>query len=359
MPGTHSKNLMPEGLIAALRKDAVSLFDLQGEPSVVLKKTIHNPYSQVHVVEVGHAQFCRRIYVKIPHSEYQGPQILKARLVSEFRIMQKLNVLGLDTSEYGVGIPFGYYPDYPAIATLEAGNATLRMRYRTRARLLVPSVARQDVARQVANCGSWLRQFQESTAREPATFDLDELVTYSEVRLKRLLGHSKIGFPAALSEGVIQAIHDQGNRIQPGENRIVGRHNDFAGHNILVSGRKVWVIDFSMFDYGSNAYDPCNFWLELEMLKLDRTYSRRFLSGLQERFLASYGLISPDSPAFQLARCRYTLNRLVTSLANMDGWKPDAFYRRHVVRTCLNWLERFAGGDADLKAEPAIIRTAC
>lgn len=344
MADARSQERMPEGLAAALRKDAVSIFGLQGEPAVVLKKTIHNPYSQVHVVEIRQDPFHRRIYVKIPHSEFQGLQVLKARLVAEFRIMQKLNALELDTSTYGVGIPFGYYPDYPAIATLEAANQTLRMRYRTRARLLVPPAARGGLEQEVANCGSWLRQFQDLTAKAPAAFDLDELVTYCEVRLKRLRDNARIDFPAWLAEGVIQAIHDLGSRIRPDENRIVGRHNDFAGHNILVDGRKIWVIDFSMFDHGASAYDPCNFWLELEMLKLDPTYSSRFLGELQKQFLDAYGRISPDSPAFRLARCRYTLNRLVTSLGDIDGWKPEAFYRRQVVSTSLNWLRGLSEG---------------
>lgn len=337
-------NKIPEGLTANLQRDAVRIFGLHPAPSIVHKKTIQNPYSDVHVFEISQDEFKRRVYVKLPHSEFQGPEILKTRLISEFGIMQRLNVLGLNTREYGVGVPFGYYPEYPAIATLEAANKTLRMRYRTRARLLVPSAVRDSVTQEVANCGLWLRKFQEVTAKEAATFDIDELVIYSQVRLKRLLSHSKIDFPNHLAEGVVQGIYGLGGSIQPGEGRIVGRHNDFAGHNILVDDQKVWVIDFSMFDHGPSAYDPCNFWLELEMLKLDPTYSTPFLGDLQKQFLASYGLISPDSPEFRLARCRYTLNRLVTSLGDMEGWKPDSFYRRRVVHRCLNWLEGFAEG---------------
>lgn len=332
---------VPEGLADDLGKDAVRVFGFDTAPLVTHQKSFLNPYSDIHVFELSRHEFRRRVYVKIPHSEFDNLSVLKKRLIEEFRIMQKLNVLGLDTPAYGVGIPFGYYPEYPAIATLEAGRKTLRMHYRIRARRFAASAARESLMRAVANCGAWLRKFQDVTFRESAAFPIDDLVIYSEVRLNRLMKQNTFIFPKALADGVVLSIQAHGQGIRPDEHRIVGRHNDFAGHNILVDEGKVWIIDFSMFDHGSSAYDPCNFWLELEMLKHDPTYSSAYLSALQERFLASYGLVAPDHPAFKLARCRYTLNRMVSSLDGTQGWRPDAFYRRRVVREGMRWLESF------------------
>jgi hypothetical protein len=333
---------VPASLVEDLKKDAVRVFGFEAEPSVEHKKSFLNPYSDVHVFEISRDEFRRRVYVKIPRSEFDDLSVLKKRLIAEFRIMQKLNVLELDAQGYGVGIPFGYYPEYPAIATLEAGRKTLRMHYRMNARRFALSSARENLMREVANCGAWLRKFQELTSREAAPFDIGALVTYSEVRLKCLLKQNKIHFPETLAHDIVRTIHAHGACIRSDENRIVGRHNDFAGHNILVNEGKVWVIDFSMFDHGPSAYDPCNFWLELEMLKYDPTYSGSFLGAMQERFLASYGSLSPEHSAFKLARCRYTLNRMVSSLDVMKGWRPDAFYRRRVVREGMLWLKSFA-----------------
>lgn len=344
MPVTQSQSVMPEGLIKALRRDAVSMFGLPAVPTIVLRKTIRNPYSQVHVADITQNQFHRRVYVKIPHSEIHGMTLLKERLISEYEIMQKLRDHDSNRKGYGVAIPFGFYPEYPAYATLEAARDTLRMHYHARARVLVPSFLRSSVMEEVSNCGKWLREFQENTLKGPAPFDVRELATYSDVRLQRLLRQNQIEFSSGLAEGVLQAIHDLGSRIDPGENRISGRHNDFASHNILAEAGRVWVIDFSMFDYGSSAYDSCNFWFDLEMLKLDPTYSGQFLSDLQARFLVSYGLMTPESPAFNLARCRYTLNRLVTSLDGSKGWQPGSLYRRNVVRVSLKWLQSLATG---------------
>lgn len=338
---------VPDSLAEDLKKDAVRIFGFEAEPSVEHKKSFLNPYSDVHVFEISRDEFRRRVYVKIPRSEFDDLSVLKKRLIAEFRIMQKLNVLELDAQSYGVGIPFGYYPEYPAIATLEAGRKTLRMHYRMYARRFALSAARENLTREVANCGAWLRKFQELTSRETAAFDIGALVIYCEVRLKRLLKQNKIHFPETLAHDIVRTIHYYGGCTRADGNRIVGRHNDFAGHNILVDEGKVWVIDFSMFDHGPSAYDPCNFWLELEMLKHDPTYSSSFLSALQERFLVSYGSLSPEDAAFRLARCRYTLNRIVSSLDAMQGWRPDALYRRRVVREGMLWLKGFAAESTD------------
>ena len=173
---SHPLDPVPKGLAEDLLRDAVRIFGLDATPFVTHKKSILNPYSDVHVFEISQDGLRRRVYVKIPHSEFDDPAVLKKRLISEFRIMQKLNVLGFDAHDYGVGVPFGYYPEYPAIATLEAARKTLRMHYRMRARLFAPTAARDCVAQEVSNCGLWLRKFQEMTVRETAVFDIGELV---------------------------------------------------------------------------------------------------------------------------------------------------------------------------------------
>jgi hypothetical protein len=162
------------------------------------------------------------------------------------------------------------------------------------------------------------------------------------VLVDRLVSNEKIEFPKGLSERIVQTIHALGQSISAQGVQVVGRHNDFASHNILAGNGKVWIIDFSMFDYGASIYDPCNFWLDIEALKLDPTYSGTFLEALQERFMVAYGGMSMDDPAFMLARCRYTLNRLVTSLDRTKGWSARAIYRRRIVRDSLNWLKCFA-----------------
>jgi hypothetical protein len=333
---------VPEALFVDLLQDSVRVFGLPETPRIVLLRTLKNPYSDVHVFEVTKGSFCQRIYVKIPYSDSQSMPILRSRLATEYEVMRRLNSPDMENEKFGVAVPFGYYHEYPAIATLEAGITSLRVQYRRNARLLGSSYMRDRLLEDVENCGYWLKRFQALTLQGAAPFDLAELSAYCTLRLDRLVSNEKIEFPKGLSERIVQTIHALGQSISAQGVQVVGRHNDFASHNILAGNGKVWIIDFSMFDYGASIYDPCNFWLDIEALKLDPTYSGTFLEALQERFMVAYGGMSMDDPAFMLARCRYTLNRLVTSLDRTKGWSARAIYRRRIVRDSLNWLKCFA-----------------
>lgn len=335
---------LPRGLADTLLADATRFFELDALPELTQLRTIRNPYSDVHIVEISRGDFRRRVYIKIPRSDFQGTAVLKARLTTEYEIMRTLSAAGPRDGTHGVAIPLGCYPEYPALATLEAGTRTLRMQYRAWARLLSLPGSRRALLAQVSDCGAWLRAFQERTFKENAPFDLDALRTYCGLRLDRLLAKQGFEFPIELAAGVRRAIDTEGPALHATPVRIVGRHNDFASHNILVDQGKIRLIDFSMFDYGPDAYDPCNFWLDIEVLKLDPSYAGKFLSALQAQFLEAYSGLSEDTPAFRLARCRYTLNRLVTSIDTARGWGPGAFYRRRVVRASMDWLREFATG---------------
>jgi hypothetical protein len=90
------------------------------------------------------------------------------------------------------------------------------------------------------------------------------------------------------------------------------------------------------------AYDVCNFWLSLESRKSDPRYSVAAITEAQEIFLDSYGFRSSKSIAFQLARCRYTITRLLT-LANESTQSPlRALGRVRQIRRQIEWLTEFA-----------------
>lgn len=342
MKQTNQPNPIPERLLKELQKDAIDTFRLSSAPSVSVKKTIENPYSQVFVITVKAGNHNKTLYVKIPHSEFQGFEILKERLLTEYEIMQKMSSTDSNHFDYNVATPFGCYPDYPAIATYEAANDTLRLHYRSHARLLTPPLLQDHLMQEVSNCGLWLRDFQKKTHKENAAFNTNELAIYCEVRIKRLLKTNNLDFSTNLADGIINSILRLGESISPNEHKVVGRHNDFASHNVLAKNGRVWIIDFSMFDYGSSAYDPCNFWFDLEILKHDLTYSNKYISKLQDKFLESYGMIAPDDPEFKLAQCRYTLNRLVSSTVEIKKSKLGSLYRKKLIQASLGWLDGFS-----------------
>lgn len=337
----QSHDSIPLDLLDSVTKDVTVFFGSHQSVRVIRTVLIRNPYSDVFQLSFRTGSATCRAYLKIPHLTPANQGKLQDRLRTEFEVMRTLTSVWSSNGPYGVVAPIAFYPDIPAIVTLEAVGRPLRERYRTTARRIGLPAPRAALKACVRHCGVWLREFQQITATHTGPFDTEELLTYSQARIDLLTKDPRAGFSDALGKQLIATIRT----IAAAEltaTPSAGRHNDFASHNILSRGGDVRVIDFSMFDNGATAYDPCNFWLELEMLKYDWTYSRSFLDELQSIFLRAYGNTRPDEAAFSLARVRYSLNRLLTALSSSDGWRPDARYRRRAAEVSRDWLVHFA-----------------
>lgn len=321
--------------------DAGVFFGASAPAGLIKSRVLANPYSTVLVVDLDVAGSRRVLYAKVPNVSESNRAVLHARLKSEFDVMKAFSMHPHD-ARYGVATPFAYYPDFPAVVTLGAEGRPLRESLRLGARRIFTPALRRMLLEHAVSCGQWLHEFQGATSRGTACFDVDELLSYCRIRLDLLLEEPVPGFSADLADGIIESVLKVSASLDCARNQLVGRHNDFASHNIITDDRSMRVIDFSMYDLGSFAYDPCNFWLELEMLKYDWTYSRPFLTRLQESFLQAYGAIRPDDAAFKLARVRYALNRLLTAVSASRGWRPDARYRRRAAEVSHEWLLAFA-----------------
>lgn len=339
------KNTICSDLIACIQWDAAQLLGSPEAAAIKHVKTLHNPYSETYLLEAQNKQSPLRIYVKIPHTSAAGAHIAKKRLLTEFNVMQALHQ-GSKAAKHGlfadVAQPLGYYPEYMALATVEAGTHTLRQHYRSAARLIYNGHSRELLLAEVKNAGTWLQKFQQHTLNGTGAFDATQFISYIKIRLEFLAQVQGINFSSTLANNVIAQVEKISGKIDPATHQIAGRHNDFASHNIIANQGKVRIIDFSMYDIGSSAYDPTYFWMDLEMLKLDPSYSRRFLSELQTEFLAHYGSISSDSLAFQLVRCQYSINRILTLHQNSMLPTPHNMYKKSVVTSCLSWIKKFA-----------------
>lgn len=341
MPAATMDSRFPPELLPMLQRDTMARLGLPALPAMRVRKTFINPYSAVHVLEFNGLTGKQRLFVKQPKSPTRGHPKLQARLLAEFQIMDRVHDLRGDEGRFCVAKPIGVYPDYPAIATLDAGNKTLRSRYANLARRWVPPRMRVDLLEQVQQCGLWLRAFQSRTSDGRGPFDTEGMIQYLLPRLQKL--QSMKVLDVALAEGIVHTIRRLSQRHDAQDHPLVGRHNDFASHNILAEGERVCIIDFSMYDSGSFAHDPVNFWLELELLKLDPTYDAVFLTGLQNTFLSAFGQIETTHTAFVLARCQYTVTRLLTTATRSSHWFPAFRHTRAATAASLLWLQDFTG----------------
>jgi hypothetical protein len=335
----------PPRLVQQLQKDAAQHLGLRVPPAIAHLRSLPNPYSDVHLFELQCAAQPRRLYVKIPHPGQHGRAVARQRLAAESEMLKRLQQRDTPTwseSGYGTVEVLNFYPEYPALATFEAATSTLREHYRSGGRRLFPGAARKSLVAAVTHCGQWLRDFQQATDAGCGPFPVQPLLDYLEIRLQRAVGLPGLGFTEALAQDLRHRVRAVADAIAPGQHRLCGRHNDFASHNILVHGERIWVLDFSMVDTSSSAFDPATFWLDLEMLKADPLYSAPFLGELQQHFLQACGGITPEDPAFTLVRVQYQLNRILTLHTTARLPTPATLYRRAVVRQCMEHVRGFA-----------------
>ena len=342
---------LPIDLLARIQRDTQTHFGLAKPPNATAAWQIVNPYSLVLCIQWSADDWRQRVFVKLPlglvdpvdAAKYSQPE--HSTVLREFNVLRMLAPLRVSNGRglvAGSVVPLANYIDLFALATVDAGGTTLRRNYTRHARRWALSSDREALLARVDLCGLWLRQFHVSTAQGHDGFHIDELQAYCRTRLEKM--HRS--YPSALSqtqaEHLMTAAARVAARIPSDSLRVSGRHNDFASHNIIARpDGGISVLDFTMYDHGANAFDVCNFWFELEMLKCDPTYSRSLLSDAQSLFLASYGAMTVDSPDFILARLRYAINRLLNALGEAKSRTGYSLHRHLTIRAIRTWLSAF------------------
>ena len=347
-----SKDKVSTELLGRIRHDFARYYGLPTEPTVLAAWEIVNPYSLVLCIKFGNANWSRRVFVKLPLGPFDPvtaakasqPEFSYARIefdalssVAHLRVVDP--ILGTASSV----VPLAYYLDLFALVTLEAVGPTLRRLYNRNARKWALPGMRQSLLDRVALSGKWLRLFHDSSTIGLNGFPLEEFLNYCTTRLNKL----SQTFPSFLSwseaEALIVAVKKVASKVPVNSLRISGCHNDFASHNIIaVEDGGISILDFTMYGQGVNAFDVCNFWFELEMLKCDPTNSIALLSDAQSVFLTGYGALSTKSPDFMLARFRYSINRLLNIASNtrkISYLSPNWHRSITLIR---GWLRVFA-----------------
>lgn len=341
-------SIVPAALLAHIRIDLVRRYALDSAPTVTAVWQIVNPYSLVFCVALAHGAWRRRVYAKVPRNPHPGHP-LGPLMHHEFDVLRDLSLndaLNTAAPEAASVEALGYYGDIPALVTMEASGNTLRKDYSLFARRLALTTARQQLLHRVRLCGEWLKWFHTHTANGECSFNSDELIDYCKIRLDRLDQRYPAVMDGLKASHLLDVTKAKALSIPAGALRLSSRHNDFASHNIISTmNNGVCMIDFTMCDYGVNAYDVCNFWLELELLKCDPTYSAPFLEELQAVFLQAYGMQDLHAPDFELARMQYTVTKLLNTaerLTRFSRWTSPHAYRS--AKGLQGWLATYSAG---------------
>ena len=333
-------------LVARIAASAADQSALTRPPSLCGAWRIDNPYSTVWCLRLCADGWSRRYFVKQSRVRRVDSSGLARQFQREHAMLSRLENARLPCDAARAVTPLAFYPDIPALATVAAEGTTLRRAYARDARRWSAAEGGRRLCRLAELAGAWLAAFQDHTLAGIAAFPADELLHYLRVRLERLKSRGTPLMQQAL-DALEDGVRRRASRLDGGGVTLCARHNDFASHNlIVVDGPGLRVLDFQACDTGAAAFDPCNFWLELELLKLDPSYSAPLLAKMQHAFLAGYGRIQPDDPAFELARLRYTVNRLLNELGDPRRLRRLSWRWRRTVGSTTSWLQQFgaAGG---------------
>ncbi len=303
-----------------------------------------HPYSETLRLQIMAGSSERVVWVKLPRIRPDNADFVADRIHAEYRILEKLDAHFRDRRDLNVVRPVAVLDTPLALITEEAPGSTLQKTLVRGGRF--PAVLwRTTRLLQLSRlCGEWLRRFHETTLSRNDEAKWDDTRAYCEHRLELLVGESASGVDSRLAERIrnrLVACIDEARRIP---NTIAGRHNDFAGHNIIVSkDGGISVLDFSMFDHDSVAFDYFSFIHKLEMLPHDPVIPTALGDRLIAAFVQGYGETPPDVESLKdIVYCRLNLAKLLTLVSRTPGNPLLRRYSERLERVHLEWLQQFA-----------------
>ena len=337
---------MRDALMHRVLEQAQRFYGCRGLLSAKKIKALDCAYSVVRRIEIECDGLPKVLYVKRVKSAGIRADQAASRVVVEHRILTDLSDHFRPLATWHVPRPVAVFPEEHTLVT-EAVPGTPLMdligRYAKRTSF---GQQRAALEQYCAMSGRWLREFQSFTSRGTGPFNFQGLFDYCARRLDTLIADRRSGVDAAFRRRLLRCLERAHEALRGRPDTIVGRHNDFSPHNILVVGEHLSVIDFGFFDHDSYLYDVCKFWFQLERMKASPLFSGTTIERLQGSFLDGYGgQATPSEPAFEMVACRYFVTHLVTMINEGMRRGPRGWIDRRSYDWCLAWLNERCKSD--------------
>jgi len=302
-------------------------------------REIRCPYSVVGRIRLECDGIHRTVYLKRVKADGIGNAAASRRVQLEYETLHSLFEHFRGHAIGGVPRPLALFAEEAALLTEEVPGKALMDLIGRYAKRFVFGLSEDVLAQHCASAGAWLREFQSFTAQGRARFNCEGLMQYCEGRLNALVALPSSGIDPDFVRRFREYMHRRYREIEGKADTIVGRHNDFSPHNILIHEGRVSVIDFGFFDRDSYLYDLCKFWFQLECMKVSPLYRKSSIDRLQQSFFAGYGSAPAVSdPAFEMVASRYFITRMVTMAKEGMRTAIGGWIDRRSYRWCLDWL---------------------
>lgn len=273
------------------------------------------------------------------------------RVVKDFETTRRVHALMAASVDVGVVPPIACYPEHLAIVTEQVVGPTLRQHLSTHAAWFPSASTVRNLCETLAATGRWIRVFQ-STLPPDEPIAVEVLRDYIDHRLKRVVNRDPQRLPEAARARVLRHIDCLAAQIPSSELRQVPVHSDLAMGNILISGKRVVVLDFAMAKMGTALHDLARLFVQLDLLAVKPHVQERVVRRLQESLLAGYdSTVQVTNPLFRLLLLLHRVNHIVT-LLYQPAQLVEAAYNRLVLQRHYRWVEEELAGNFPMK-EPA------
>ena len=342
-----------EAILARLRAESNEHFGV-ADARLVPVRYEERPFS--HLLRVG---VCRHdsatpdahVFVKIfkPKPADGGVEKMRRRVAHDFEVTRRIYEAMAQWDDLGAVRPVACYVDHLAVVTEQADGETLLARLEAHATWFPPAETREALCEVLARVGRWLRAFQ-SIDGAAGRISLGDLRGYVDLRLKRLVEHGVMTEVDRLR--VLQHLETLGAAMRPMDFTDAIVHADLAPANILVSERRVVVLDFAMTNRGSYLHDISRLFLQLELLRAKPKFRGSLIRSLELALLRGFDpSLTPEHPLFRALLMLHRVNHLGTLSLRREPFPSNAF-STHIRRLHRRWIERELQAGAAVAVTP-------
>jgi len=345
-------NLRPfDEVLPLLAADVEAIFGRRCRLApLVVQERLYSHVLRAGVWHDGDTAPREHVFVKVSKFKVVdgSPHGMRARVEKEFAVTRRVYERMAGGESYDAVRPLACYPVHLAIVTEEIqGDTLLNLAQRQIRWALDPSrsAALNDI---LVASGRWIRDFQEPA---PGSFSAAWIHDYVDLRLQRI---AKVTGRRgeALRDRVLRHIDRLAGGLPTEPVAAVTVHADLAPSNIMVSGRRIVVLDFAMARPGHPLQDVARLFTQLDLLALKPQFRRAVVRPLQHALLHGFDpALRASDPGFRLQVLAQRINHL-GSLCTKQYGALERTYNRFVVWQHWRWIgrETAAGSPQDTAA---------
>ncbi len=268
----------------------------------------------------------------------------------EYRFLRSVYERFRGVPRLAVVKPVAYLEDCTALIIGHAEGKLLSYRIKRRQNRMA-GVLWQDerLKEDCYMCGKWLALLHSYHLLENEQYDVQVLIQYIELRLKKLIDKSIL--EKEFCDRVMRYLFQNLSRLSPNDLVRVKTHGDYAPYNVLVSGNELVVFDPSVGGYFGRLGNFCarhedivhfhNFLMDMSPQivgsQTRRTLAAAFFEGYNDN---SDWAVDESSPVFKAFLVKYKL------LDAMNNW-PSIIHRligeKHHGKQFQRWFGKTCG----------------